>query len=536
MQNTRRVPTASEWERFDFYARRVKKLGFFQVEHTDRQMLIWSDVTCGGYRVGVMPKFAVALLIARRTEWLLPNLEQIRLLRHDTLVYLPLLPALIGPRVTSVCFADYFSVDPWPAEYFGRLEPIANQIIGITCTRPLVTDLEVHVHEQNIVADAAIQFAYACPRLEGFVVYYADPWPVPFLQYLARQQFLKKVFLKLDCEVSENMNIFRDATPHYPFPSLQCLDIHVPDISACTTLIQIMNTTRLHTLHVALIKSATASQVGELFAALDAHCSHATLQVVEIVQDRDIPQILPSKDDIFDIRHLRPLLRFPHIRALILWTALVYEFDDDAICEIADAWPAVVYLSIYDHWAGTTTPKVTWSAIAYLLSRCPQLHELIISFNSTKYGAAQLVLPPSFRPHRHLYSLGSLRCVVRDSTSFSDTLFSLASRVLEVKIPFPIFSGPEESGFAEKIENTMWELRRTRLRDEFGFLDEYGTFPRLNAFLARLEDANSEDAVLSEAEQMNGRSPPKPFPWGKASDGRWFPKRTREMRVEGPFR
>ena len=423
------------------------------------------------------------LCISRRNRWILPNLEEVRFLRNDVLDCPIIAPALFSPKLTSVCFANYISARPQALDFQGPPEAIAPLIDALPLRCPTVTHIEVYLRDHvDVVVDAVTRFAYSCPCLEGFMVRGAKPWPIELLIYLARLPTLRKVYLELDDETAADMDgVFRDGTVHHPFHSLSYLHMVAPTISSGTQLLQIMNQTRLHKFHLTHAREATAAEMSDLFIALNKHCAHNILQIIEIRLGPD-GRHLPE-DEEFVISHLRPLFDFNNIRIFMMRTPLFYKLDNNAIREIADAWPSAIDIDIAMAWGGRTRPTVTWSAIGHVLSRCRQLIGLTLPFDPTIDDVEMVTSDPLFHPQHHFRFFAPLDCPHElegaGAEKFAESLFALAPRVVAVAGGWYLGTDGRMdiagfSPFCDQVNNIMWELRRTRMRPEFRFLDAYG--------------------------------------------------------------
>ena len=287
----------------------------------------------------------------------------------------------------------------------------------------------------------------------------------------------------MDAETAANIHILADTTSHYPFSSLQTLEIHIPLVSACTRLIELMHTCRLRSLRLIHSIAATAVEVRDLFAALEVHNVHHSLEIVELELSRKSSRGAPDED--FTITHLRPILSFPFITSFLLSVPLSYAFDNAAVAEIADAWPHLCDLSLGWNWGGGARPTVTWAAVAYALSKCPFLEHLTLQLDASIDDTRLLVKQPTFRPHHRLRFFGAFDCILPpDAETLAETLWTLAPRVLTIvgwdlanrpQDPQPSESVVDVEAFFSQAETIMWQLRRKHM-PQFAYLDQYREF------------------------------------------------------------
>ena len=475
-QELLRLPLSSEWSRFYFYADRIRDLGHWRFEFSDTHagnhgvlgdLILRRKITFG---------VVACLAMSRKRQWLLPNLTSLRWNKDDW-PYTHLIPLFLGPNLSRLSIGYHAP----PEEHNGALlSRLPVQIASIVHICPTLTQLEIYPDHPTSVVDAAVNFALQCPRLESFLISNPKPWPVPFIQHLARQPFLREVRLRMDKETSDDLGFLHTAYLHYPFPSLQLLSIMIPSLGPCATLIQMMRTCRLTTVVLYPTERVFPSEIAKLFAALHDYCSPTTLQVVEIHRRNQRDWVL-SSDDAFHLDHLEPLLHFPNMRVFCINTPLMIDMGNEDIKAIADAWPLLVGLMLVDDWGFVNLPEVTWAGVAYLTHMCPQLITLSISLDSRIDDVALVTSLPSFRPNMHLRFLSITDSVLDDVEVFAHSLFAIAplvvgidgwgheSEVLGISVPMA-----NSFAFLDQVELLMWELRRTRMRDQFAFLDEYG--------------------------------------------------------------
>ena len=303
-----------------------------------------------------------------------------------------------------------------------------------------------------------------------------EAWSAGLLRHLASQPFLREVRLRLD-DATSDLHILNDALLHYPFPSLQKLVLDAPLLSSATDLVRMMHYCRLHTIALYLTDRILPTMSAELFEALQHHYSNDTLQAIEISWIIDVKNCALGDDDIFALTHLRPLLDFRHMRTFTLLIPMIYDLDNSDIKLIADRWPLLIKLQIGHDWGFSLPPQLTWSGIAYLLHRCPQMINLSIALDSRVDDVVLMTSLPNFRPNCHLRFLYMLDSVIEDVETFAHSLFAIAPLVAllsgtgyesaELEISPPL----KASAFFSQVDSVVWELRRTRMREEFGFLD-----------------------------------------------------------------
>uniref|UniRef100_A0A5K1K0P3 Cell surface hydrophobicity-associated protein n=1 Tax=Ganoderma boninense TaxID=34458 RepID=A0A5K1K0P3_9APHY len=498
-----RVPLSSEWSRFDFYAPRIRELGHWRFEFPEIHINNHGSPGDHALRRRVTSGVVTCLAFSRKTRWLLPNLTSLRWTKDDWSTT-DLLPLFLGPNLTRLAISCHALPEEHDGTVPSSLAPVISSILNIC---PTLTQLEIYSDHPACTIDAAVTFALQCPMLESFIVSNPEPWPTPFIHHLARQPFLREVRLRMDKETSDNLGFLQTASLHHPFSSLQLLSVVMPSLGPSATLIQMMYQCQLTTVVFQLTDHVFPSEIADLFTALREHCSRETLRTVEIYapSNRDWEF---SNDDVFLLVHLEPLLHFPNIHIFSLEAPLVVDMGNEDLQAIADAWPRLVALLLMDGWGFANIPEATWAGVAYLTHKCPRLVSLSISIDSRIDDVALTTSLPSFQPNMRLRFLSVMDSVLKDVDVFAHSLFAIAPLVvgvdgwgfknerLEISIPLE-----DASTFFDQVESVMWELRRTRMRDQFAFLDEH---------------------VRTEAEDMNPFShrPVPRFPYVKLGPGR----------------
>ncbi|KAI0753554.1 hypothetical protein C8Q80DRAFT_519853 [Daedaleopsis nitida] len=362
-----RPPLASEWTRFDYYARRIQELGFYPVEFPDNESSNMEATNTFGQRYSVHPRVVLLLCITRRKQVLFPNLARLRWNFRDA-DCTELLPMFFGPKLAFLAIS--FGTPPQSK----GADIVKKNLNSIVDCCPSVTDLEIPSSHPDPVVEAAIQWAFYCRRVEGFYLNTAGGWPIPLLQRLAEEPSLRKLWLSMDEEVAEHdINLLRECI-RPPFPALQRLWIVLTQsLAPCTELIRIMGSCALHTLYIIVHFSVPPAELEELFAALRDHCAPHTLQVLEIMTPLDEKFVRENEgtpEGQFHLGNLEPVLGFSNMRHFRLELQIFFEFDNNDIMTIADCWPLLTDLRLASYGFFLPT-EITWAGFAYLVYKCP---------------------------------------------------------------------------------------------------------------------------------------------------------------------
>ncbi|KAI0753536.1 hypothetical protein C8Q80DRAFT_519088 [Daedaleopsis nitida] len=472
-----RPPLASEWTRFDYYARRIQKLGFYPVEFPENEVTnMEAPNRPQGHRYSVHPRVVLHLCISRGQRVLLPNLTHLRWNFRDA-DCTELLPMFFGPKLTFLAIS--FGTPPQTK----GADIVKRTLNSIVDCCPSITDLEIPSSHPDPVVEAAIEWAFHCRRLEGFYLNTAGGMPIPLLHRLAEEPSLRRLRLSMDEEVAEqDMKLMRECI-RPPFPALQKLWIVFDQsLAPCSELIRIMGSCALHTLEIIVHFSVPPAELEELFAALQDHCAPHTLQVLEIMTPLDEKFVRENEgtpEGQFHLGNLDPVLLFPNIRRFRLELQIFFEFDNNDIMTIADCWPLLTDLRLASYGFFLPT-EITWAGFAYHVYKCPQLELLCLAWNATTEDVALVTSLPDFRPNRALRFLWASDSILGESPEhYAECLFAVAPLVHSVSghvhedTRRDMIAQVNPVSFYTQVETVLWQLRRTHMREEFGFLDEY---------------------------------------------------------------
>ena len=416
------------------------------------------------------------LCLSRRQHApLLPNLVKLRMNRYDG-YWEDLLPFLLmGSQVKCLAIAAGAPLDK--GKRSSLLPPYLFATLPDIC--PNLTQLEIPSDQPESMVEAAVHFSLRSPRLEAFVVFYPKPWSREFLCHLASQLYLRKVRLSIGVEDAVNLTFLYHQTIHYPFPALEKLWLEVPSISSASELLRMMQMCRFHTLDLQVSERIMPEDLLYFFHSLRHFCLSHTLQVLLIGGPCDMKWSY-GQDDNFFFADLEPVLVFTRMRRFKLAAPLVTSFDNGAMKSIADAWPLLVDMCI-GGYGFLYTPSITWSGLGYLLWKCPEMEDLAIAFNSTVDDLESITSFAGFRPNRSLRHLYLQDSILGDVDSFAENLFAIAPLTVGINghaydnEELGIFPMTPPGMFYPQVEKILWELRRTRLREQVAFLDDYGT-------------------------------------------------------------
>ncbi|KAJ7647916.1 hypothetical protein FB45DRAFT_823040 [Roridomyces roridus] len=139
-----------------------------------------------------------------------------------------------------------------------------------------------------------------------------------------------------------------------------------------------------------------AGLIQPLLAALaDSQCS--SLTTLSIRQMCFVT--LENQEDVFTIDWLRPALRFSNLTHINIWLLPGFDLDDEAVSEMAQAWPRLRSLCLKER---VTEPRTTLRSMQLLARHCPGLRDYNIGFTTDEVPSIE---EPPFQNMR-LRSLG----------------------------------------------------------------------------------------------------------------------------------
>ncbi|RPD58094.1 hypothetical protein L226DRAFT_561915 [Lentinus tigrinus ALCF2SS1-7] len=431
-------PTApSDWVRFEYYASKIKSLGYYMFEFPDQDLMNWHRHHLLHCRRPVKPQTMELLCLCRRQTVMLPNLRRLRLTRHDIPLF-RFVPMLLNPNLQVLNIAFYAETiirDPMLSNdlYYAALPELLESLPALC---PSLTELAMCTEQFPEVALHALSFAKTCPHLVACFVASIPTWSpsADILLHLAQQPHLRDVFLSLDEETAD-LSWLQPVSLRYPFPSLDTLDMRSPTLSSCATLINLMGPCALRLVRLQPIEGPPpASDFRDVFVALRTHCSVRTLQSIVVEYYPEAPGCTTTSEehsltgDIVSI-----LYPFSQLRFLQLQTPFHCFMVDQDIKDMADHWPLLIELRIADQFSWCTIPfETTWAGLAYLAWKCPQLIEVALAIDMTVDNVAETTCQAGFRQNMHLRLINCLDSTMCEVEQCARSVHAFAPLVWEI--------------------------------------------------------------------------------------------------------
>ncbi|KAH9834023.1 uncharacterized protein C8Q71DRAFT_770636 [Rhodofomes roseus] len=361
-----------DWERFDFYARRVRKLEF-------------------------SPEFSLALsndlfhwlTSSRPSQLLLPNLSDICWVASDSSEYHDSLYVLFGPRLIAL------RLEVWEAESAAsQTAPFALLQLP-QCSPDIETLRFLGPHDCEALPAGVLA---SLKKLRA----------VNLCLPLTLDAFAELSTLRALSQLEINLSFFDDkvliasqavglrTAQTLAFDALKKLVLIMPMTAASA----ILSRCRFPQLGQIVLRTRSASNVEPLHSVLQLICqccNHAVLHDIHI----DIGKSAnPDEHVIYTLTaaSLRPLCHFHHLRTFKLVTAQVFiVLDDEAVKEMSMSWPLLECLqlmtAVEDPWATPTQTATTLDGLAHLARYCPSLQELAIDVDTAGATVSARVKP-----------------------------------------------------------------------------------------------------------------------------------------------
>lgn len=353
-----------DWQRFHFYARRIKE---FRVcgDHTALSAEAYTFLSLAAPCMPLCPNIRrlvldwnqlfpgknnqmfpyILLFLGNRTEYLELNIDGLDNANLSLLYSLPRdYPQL---KVVDFSFADAEETSPTMA---ATNDAISSVICGW------------HKLEELIWWQLPISFNA--------------------LTHLSTISTLKRLVISLPETDTDNWNHQIALLPQHPFSAIQDLDIVVYDFRHCGSLLSQISPCHLESLMVTLIECelpdhTARSTLVQVIQSLHRHNDHTTL--TQFLIDSTCVIRLQSVDQ----EVLRPLLAFQNLVDVRLLAHLSYNIKYDFVRAMALAWPRLKLLYIgMSSTVWDDQPQVTLGGIVPLLM-LPDLVELRIVINAS---------------------------------------------------------------------------------------------------------------------------------------------------------
>lgn len=298
-----------------------------------------------------------------------PNLRTVAWYPDNHLAMLPFLRLLCGPALTSL--SAEFATDPTSLAMLATLATLC----------PSIIDISISSAGTALSDDLTDALSTSICRWNDLKHVSCDDLTVSAMKHLSQARSLES----LSACASARMSSFSQpiSAQELTFPRLQHLHLYAGLLSTANTC--------LRGLHLALKEFrldlfdteavfTTPSGLRDLFMVFTGACSHTCLARFYLCI---IHPHFPSPDTVATIRDARPLLSFTNLRVASFDGLSAFSFDDDAITELASAWPHIEELALSTYVNHPVASLPTLRSLVRLIRACPKLRALSLVIDTT---------------------------------------------------------------------------------------------------------------------------------------------------------
>ncbi|KAH9922057.1 uncharacterized protein B0H18DRAFT_1018935 [Fomitopsis serialis] len=402
-----RPTTQQDWERFDFYARRVGVLQFN------------SNGVVGRRRRPVpgqlTEKLFRWLFSSRPSHQLLPSLSSLYWTELIPLEYSDSVHLLIGRRLSELYIRP-----AWTAG-ITAFHAIHTTLLHLPQCSPGVRKLEVDMplDRDPVLHSIPGKALMSLKRLEILTLRSASPVTFDILAELSALPDLMTLTLS---EFNYRQAVVNDmgvghAASTTLFRALKSLRLSASSMTDIDTVLSACRFVQLQQIFLTSKYAFDESKtLGSVLQSVHECCSNATLETVEIFDGTSADPDEDSADVTQPITaaSFRHLYDFHHLRSFILNTENCIVLDDDAVHEMAMSWPHLECLQLF------SSPKYPWriptattlEGLAHLARYCPLLSTLIFDVDTSNAVVSPDVKPGGGYCNRVLRTIGCFRSPV----------------------------------------------------------------------------------------------------------------------------
>ncbi|KAJ7020850.1 hypothetical protein C8F04DRAFT_277581 [Mycena alexandri] len=197
------------------------------------------------------------------------------------------------------------------------------------------------------------------------------------LQHVSHLNTLKSLTLHTLPNTLQLPPVGRKAT----FPVLRQFSVDDTEVGPTTQVLRWCSGVPLDTFNVAFYEPLTAKEMRGLVTAMSTAFLHSSLTDLCIGNSCDDLNIDP---DVYlnPFQSLRHVFIFANLVSLTIASPLGFDLDDEAVLELAKAWPRITVLRLGVR-CSARTPRTTLSCLHSFAQNCPRLQILGMLLNAT---------------------------------------------------------------------------------------------------------------------------------------------------------
>ncbi|KAF8142805.1 hypothetical protein K438DRAFT_1877402 [Mycena galopus ATCC 62051] len=342
----RRPVTPADWERPLAYSHRVRSFRYKDRDHS------------------YSPEFFDALRLCLPGPHLFPNIEYLEWFVSDpaSTSFSPV-RLFLGPQLTSI---------------LGSYEP--SRCPGLReVAISLDDEIELGGSSQNSCLSL---FVRGLGRLETLDMPYLDR---AAMEHLARLPTFTSLRLTHQLDTIPALKLATAAGR--PFTSLKSLNVTGKTVAALTDIILPMAHAPIDDLVAIFPNFTTSSTISQLYTILAATCSDGPLSGLTLRAYNGLggPHPVAAYDASLVVHgaQLRPLFSFHDLTSIRLSAPAGFDLNDDAIGDIARAWPNIRTLKLVASDHAHVQSNMTLGGLLHFARYCPKLTSLSISLDAT---------------------------------------------------------------------------------------------------------------------------------------------------------
>ncbi|KAL7277629.1 hypothetical protein ACG7TL_008556 [Trametes sanguinea] len=391
-----RVLIPNDWMRFDYYAERIKEIGY------DPRAPSGSTEVPGSRKVAVTSDFVDPMLIVRMPSELVPNVKRVRWTTNELRAMIrPHVYIFLNPPLTSLVL-DLHDAPLDPGGYWcpdARLIKYTLKAITEQCSS--FRDVEILWKPHDGLAESVWDFMKANHGTLRTLVLNAQDWTDEMLTYLASLPKLRKTRVYLS---STTFSWLRKVPEWPPFRSLVDLTLEAPSLDYCIDFFTALRDAKLESFTVVCADRPTALLLKRFTANLWSRIEPDGLRTLCITDtdrspiSRDAPgEHIVGTDALFFLKH------FSALRAFTLDLSCVYELSSTFAETILASFPLLEKLSLGPGYGWGQRSGLGFADLAKVVEVCPLLEQLCISIDASQHE--QATIPSGVKPNTRLKTI-----------------------------------------------------------------------------------------------------------------------------------
>ncbi|KAF7330111.1 F-box domain-containing protein [Mycena sanguinolenta] len=334
-----RTIRASDWSRVEFYGRLVKQLS----SGTD----YWSLSS-------LFPALSVSL-----PDGLFPNLQILHW--HHSKNDFHYIHHFLRPTITKISLMSSSNAN---SSLFSTLATKCPRLLDISVSNTGHDSLEPAVSE--FVCNLQCVQKISVPSLDQRA-----------LEHISRLTTLNQLILFSMPEVLMPTPLHQSST----FPALRRLTLHYPSIRPTTQFLGWCSGVPLAEFHTCFWEAVAGTEIDSFLAAISTAFLHSSLTSLSIDGDCDDLEGSDPNIHIITLQSIRRIFTFVNLTELVITSLVGFDLDNDAVAELARAWPRIVTLTLAVCFP-RHEPSVTLSCLHSFAQHCPHLRVLTIALDA----------------------------------------------------------------------------------------------------------------------------------------------------------